>query len=330
MILGGDYELAISEGAAKEDMIDKMKLEGSYDDSSFDREYRSLWSGDAQNAFFSSDVYEKCRQLLQPEHEYSGRTSKSGYYILGVDVGRFKCTTEVCVFKVTPQPQGSALKSLVNIYTYDAEDFEIQSINIKKLFYKYKCRTAVIDANGVGAGFVDFLTKSQIDPETADELPAFGVEGGSYDSVMDEYKAVNRTSGIEKDALYLIKANAPINTEGYAYVKTQLASRKIKLLIDEREASAKLMETKVGQNMTPEERAEYLLPFNETTILKNQLLNLVQDNEGNQNIILKQHNRGIEKDKVSAFMYGLYYIKQEEDKKKRNKSRDLSGFMFFS
>lgn len=330
MILGGDYELAISEGAAKEDMIDKMKLEGSYDDSSFDREYRSLWSGDAQNAFFSSDVYEKCRQLLQPEYEYSGRTSKSGYYILGVDVGRFKCTTEVCVFKVTPQPQGSALKSLVNIYTYEAEDFEVQSINIKKLFYKYKCRTAVIDANGVGAGFVDFLTKSQIDPETADELPAFGVEGGSYDSVMDEYKAVNRTSGIEKDALYLIKANAPINTEGYAYVKTQLASRKIKLLIDEREASAKLMETKVGQNMTPEERAEYLLPFNETTILKNQLLNLVQDNEGNQNIILKQHNRGIEKDKVSAFMYGLYYIKQEEDKKKKNKSRDLSNFMFFS
>ena len=38
MILGGDYELAIIEGAVKEDMIDEMKLNGTYNESSFDRE----------------------------------------------------------------------------------------------------------------------------------------------------------------------------------------------------------------------------------------------------------------------------------------------------
>ena len=70
---------------------------------------------------------------MQPEYEYSGRSSKSAYYVLGVDVGRFKCTTEVCVIKVTPQVQGSALKTLVNLYTYEAEDFEEQAIKIKKL-----------------------------------------------------------------------------------------------------------------------------------------------------------------------------------------------------
>ena len=58
--------------------------------------------------------------------------------MLGIDVGRFGCTTEVCVFKVTPQIQGTALKALVNLYTYEAEDFEKQAIHIKKLFYKYK------------------------------------------------------------------------------------------------------------------------------------------------------------------------------------------------
>lgn len=67
-----------------------------------------------------------------------------------MDVGRFKCTTEVMVFKVIPQPIGPYLKSLVNIYTYEAEHFEEQAINIKKLFYLYKARAIAIDANGVG------------------------------------------------------------------------------------------------------------------------------------------------------------------------------------
>ena len=53
-----------------------------------------------------------------------GPPGKNAYYVLGVDVGRFKCTTEVCVFKVTPQSQGVATKSLVNIYTMQDEHFE--------------------------------------------------------------------------------------------------------------------------------------------------------------------------------------------------------------
>jgi hypothetical protein len=55
---------------------------------------------------------------LQPEKEYSGRTSKNGYYVISVDVGRIGCTTEAMIIKVTPQPQGSALKTLVNLYTF--------------------------------------------------------------------------------------------------------------------------------------------------------------------------------------------------------------------
>ena len=129
--------------------------------------------------------------------------------------------------------------------------------------------------------------------------------------------------------MYLIKANAPINTEAHSYCQTQISSGKIKFLIDERDAKIKLMSTKVGQEMTPEQRAERLIPFTLTTILKEQMLNLVEENEG-VNIILKQANRGIKKDKFSAFEYGLYYIKQQEDRKKDRHSRDVSKMMFFS
>lgn len=237
-------------------------------------------------------------------------------------------TTEAIVFKVTPQPQGTALKSVVNIYTYDAEHFENQAIELKKLYYKYKARIIAIDANGLGLGLIDFLTSAQVDPVSGDILPPFGVEGGTSEDAIGPYKKI-RGNNIEDNALYLIKANAPLNTEAYTYSQTQLSSGKIKFLIDESLAKTNLMETKVGQNMDSEERNEKLKPFVLTSILRDQMLNLVESNEG-VNIILKRSSTGIKKDKFSAFIYGLYYIKQEEDKDRKRKKKNITDFMFFN
>lgn len=328
VVLGGTWRVPVMEKLLKKSFIEELKLDGTYNDSSFAREYESEWSGDAENAFFSAEKIDKHRVLLQPEYEFSGRSNKNAFYILAVDVGRLKCTTEVCIFKVTPQVQGASLKTLVNLYSYEAEDFEQQAINIKKLYYKYKAKTAVIDANGLGVGLVDFMTKAQIDPETGEELRAFGVEGGTSEDIVEQYKKI-RGENIENDAMYLIKATAPINTEAHSYVQTQLFSGKVKFLIDESQAKVKLMSTKKGQQMTSEERGEYLLPFTLTTILREQMLNLVEENEG-VNIILKQSNRSIPKDKFSAFEYGLFYIKQDEDRRKKRKKSGISKMMFFT
>ena len=59
------------------------------------------------------------------------------------------------------------------------------------------------------------------------------------------------------------------------------------------------------------------------------MLNLIEDNEG-VNIILKQDSKTIPKDKFSAFIYGLYYIKQEEDRLKKRRKRNISDFMLYS
>ena len=324
IVLGGTWRVPVMEGLLSKSFIEELKLDGTYNDSSFAREYNSEWSGEMENAFFSAEKFDRHRQLLQPEYEYSGRSSKDAYYVIGVDVGRKGCTSEACVFKVTPQAQGASIKTLVNMYSWDEEHFEDQAVNIKKIFYKYKARKVVIDANGLGIGLVDFMVKSQIDPETGDFLPDFGVENDEENF----YKRF-RTSNTEEEAMYLVKANAPINTEAHTYVQTQLASGKIKFLIDETQAKVKLMATKMGQQMDASKRAEYLQPFVYTSILKEQMLNLFEENEGT-NIILKQSSRGIKKDKFSAFEYGLYYIKQEEDKKKRKKKRNIADMLLFN
>ena len=323
MIMGGTWRIPVLMGLLDKTFIRDLKLDGTFNESSFDREYESRWSGTIEDAFFNAEQFDHNRILKQPEYEYSGRSTKNAYYVLACDVGRKGCDTVICVFKVTPQPN-IALISLVNIYTMSDAHFEDQSIKLKKLYYKYKAKKLVIDGNGLGIGLVDYLVKGQTDPDTGDILPDFGVENDED----GEYKKY-RSENCEENALWIIKANAPINTEAHANAQSQMSSGHVKMLIDERVAKVKLMGTKRGQDMKPEERAEYLKPFTLTSILKEEMMNLREENEG-VNIILKQANKGIKKDKFSAFEYGLYYIKQEEDRKRKKRKKRFSDMLFLN
>ena len=239
--LGGTYRIPVLVKLLDKNFIKDLKMDGTFNETSFGREYESKWSGTVEDAFFNAEVFDRNRILNQPEYEASGRSSKLAYYVLAVDVGRKGCDSVVCVFKVTPQAQGVSTKTLVNIYTFNDEHFEDQAIKLKRLFYKYGAQRLVIDGNGMGIGLVDYMVKAQTDPETSEIFPDFGV----YNDEEQYYKKY-KTANTEIDAMYIIKANAPINTEAHANARSQLASGKVKFLIDERVAKNKLLATKVG------------------------------------------------------------------------------------
>lgn len=324
IIMGGTYRIPVLMKLLDANFIKDLKMDGTFNESSFDREYESKWSGTVEDAFFNAEIFDRNRILNQPEYEASGRNSKLASYVLAVDVGRKGCDSVICVFKVTPQSQGGSIKSLVNLYTLSDEHFEDQTIKLKKLYYRYNADRIVIDGNGLGIGLIDYMVKTQIDPETNEIFPDFGVVNDD-DLFYKKYK----TSNTVLDAMYIIKANAPLNTEAHAIAKSQLASGKVKFLIDERVAKNKLLAKKKGQTMTPEQRAEELKPFTLTSILKEEMMNLREETEG-VNIILKQANKSIRKDKFSAFEYGLYYLKLEEDKKKKRKKFNAKDWCFLN
>ena len=324
IIMGGTYRIPVLMKLLDANFIKDLKMDGTFNESSFDREYESKWSGTVEDAFFNAEIFDRNRVLNQPEYEASGRNSKLASYVLAVDVGRKGCDSVICVFKVTPQSQGGSIKSLVNIYTLSDEHFEDQTIKLKKLYYKYNADRIVIDGNGLGIGLIDYMVKTQIDPETNEIFPDFGVVNDD-ELFYKKYKTANTVL----DAMYIIKANAPLNTEAHAIAKSQLASGKVKFLIDERIAKNKLLAKKKGQTMTPEQRAEELKPFTLTSILKEEMMNLREETEG-VNIILKQANKSIRKDKFSAFEYGLYYLKLEEDKKKKRKKFNAKDWCFLN
>ena len=324
MIMGGTYRVPVLTGLLDKNFVSDLKQDPTFNETAFQREYESKWAGSVADAFFDPEMFDHNRILKQPEYEASGRSNKLAYYVIGVDVGRKGCDTVATVIKVTPQSNGAAIKTVVNIFSVTDEHFEDQAIFIKKLYYKFKARRMVVDGNGLGIGLIDYLVKPQVDPITNDIVPDFGI----YNDDENYYKKY-QTQDCETNAIYIIKANAPINTEAHANVQVQLSSGKLKFLIDEREAKAKLMGQKVGQKMTPEQRADYLKPFTLTSILKEEMMNLREENEG-VNIILKQANKLIKKDKFSSLEYALYYIKQEEESKKKKHKMDVSKLMFFN
>ena len=88
IVLGGTYRTPMMERLLSKNFISDLKMDGTFNEASFDREYNSIWAGSVEGAFFDPERFDKCRDIQLAENEASKRTSDKGYYLLGVDVGR--------------------------------------------------------------------------------------------------------------------------------------------------------------------------------------------------------------------------------------------------
>lgn len=309
IVLGGTYKIPIIAGLQNMDFIRQQKLNGTFNPTSFGREYLSKWSIGSENAYFPGEVFDRYRSIQEPVFEREENLGKGVQYIMSIDVGRFRDQSEVVIWKDVPQIGTTSTKYLVNIVSLTGMPFDEQAIEIKLLYNKYKPERAVIDGTGLGAGLIDELIKPQVDLRTNQYLNPWGVmndEKGYYRSFV--------TADTIRDVLYIIKATAAFNTEMYANLQTQLTTGKLRFLIDERQAKLKAdsSRAKKFKEMNDSDKADWIVPFTQTSLLKDQLLNLEQKNDG-VNIILARTNANIRKDKVSAMGYGLWYIKTEID-----------------
>ena len=303
------------------------QADATYDDTTFAMEYGSVWSGVADGSFFDPDTFEKWRTVENPDMKYDNRT-KGGYYVMGVDVGRFGCTTEIVIMKVVPSVHTKFPKKYIqNIFSYEGENFVYQAINLKRLFNRYQCKVCVLDGNGLGAGLVDNLVLDQDDPDTGETLYGWGVLN-KYDEDMDRYSKYE-TSNTIHDALYVVKANRELNSSLYAYTQAQLMAGRVRFPISSQAAEANLLSLEKGKAMTRGQREDYLMPFKQTDILKLQMLNLVIKDDVVGAIVLKQSNTRLNKDKFSALIYALYWCKMEDEKAGKRKS-NFGDFVFFS
>ena len=105
----------------------------------------------------------------------------------------------------------------------------------------------------------------------------------------------------------------------------------VNFLISEQEAKTKLMATKVGQRMRPEQRIARLMPHELTSILINEIMNLkIKPTGVNNQIAVEQINKRMNKDKFSALEMGIYrMVELENEKNSRRRNRGLKRKLTF-
>jgi hypothetical protein len=112
-VIGGDFEIPVAYGLLDENFVKELKMDGTYNEMSFSREYGSRWSGSIEGSFYDSDLFDRQRILEEPEKVKDYSAPKGTYYSFGLDVGRLNDTSELVVTKVMPDKNGVSKKEVV-------------------------------------------------------------------------------------------------------------------------------------------------------------------------------------------------------------------------
>lgn len=324
-VWGCDYRVPLHFGLLDKTFLKEIKMSATYKDDTFAREYMGIWTGGGSDSWFDFDRMIKYRKLINPESQQNIRDNPNGFYILSVDVGRLGCQTVVTVFKVLPR-ENEFVINVVNIYvigkTAETKSFPAQSLELKRIVDAFNPKEVVVDANGMGIGFMDFLAQETPDPANGKSYPG--------------YCSINLDSHSKKmypncvPLIYGIKASASLQPQIDSNCYAKVFSGRVRFLAREQEIKTRLMESKKGQKMKIEKRVQRLLPHEMTTRLFEEMANLRLKGVGND-IKLEQVNTNMTKDKFSSFEYGLWRIKEIEEeyyKKARKKSSRRKLFFY--
>ena len=193
-------------------------------------------------------------------------------------------------------------------------------------------KVATFAEHNAGIGLLDAMAVPSIDNKTGESFPPY------YAFNNDHHLPPEKTKeGVEpwpelNAIIYDIKAGAGNDDEIHSYFISQINNNSVQLLADERIVREKLLKTKKGQKMSTYDRREFLLPYDMTSRLIDELNNLKLKPTGTKNEFkIERISKSIEKDRFSSMEYGLYRVKYYEEKNKRRANvRDFSQYNFFT
>lgn len=327
-VMGCDYRVPLLHGLLDKDFINKLRMSPSFNEESFATEYLSRWRGGAEDAWFNYDKLQKYRKIKNPESKAVARNGSDQFYLLSMDCGRYHDQSPICVFRVNIR-QGRFYSTLVNLVvigrTEESKVFSRQAADLKHYIELYNPREVVIDTNGVGAGFADFMIQESMDGE-GHQYPPYGFFND------DNYKKTQPKNCAE--ILYSFKANSTLKSKIHGNCYSRLTSGMVHFLIKENEAKSALLSTKIGQKMTTEQRVKRLMPHEMTTKLFEEMGNMRLRRTGaGLDIVLEPINTRLPDDKYMAFAYGLWRIKELEEeyqKKRKVHSNGLRQLVYFT
>jgi hypothetical protein len=170
-------------------------------------------------------------------------------------------------------------------------NFTSQAIEIKKIKKLFNAKMVVVDGNGLGVGLIDELLKENLDNATGESFEC-------WDTVNTDNEPEVR--GCEK-CVFDLKPQTDQNGIIVAFID-MVESSKIRLL------EKRVMDT---VDINSKDSVGNILPYMQTDTLVEEIANL-QIKHGTK-LSLTQVLKKIDKDRIMSLMYGLWYIKNNEN-----------------
>jgi hypothetical protein len=310
-----DYLTSIHHGLLSKKRIQKERESSDFDEVSFMMEYENLMYGQNSNAIFKLEDITKNRKLKNPFYpisnlDYSSQKNKKKeklrdgeIRIIGIDIalmgGNANDATVLTCMRLIPNGD-KYLRKVSYIETIEGKHTDDQAIRIKQLFEDFQASYIALDTHGNGMSVYDALVKVLYDEERDVEYDAWCAFND------DEMKKRAKTPN-PLPVVFSIKAGSRINHEIATSLRVNLQSSNIEILINEIEAKEILSEKKYYQNASVEEKVFMELPFLQTTLLVNELVNLEHEIVGGY-IKIKEKS-GKRKDRYSSLGFCNYLAK---------------------
>ena len=330
---GLSYEIPLHYGLIdKETMLDQ-RYSNTVSEDSFARENLSIWTGNSADAWLDSRRLNRHRSLLKCERKATASPQNpDAWYLIGCDVGRYSANTAIMVVKVLPGTQRFRKNIVYTEVINGANYITEQAPRLKKLIQLYEPREIVIDGNGPGIGLMDAMVLPSFDQKTGEQFPAYFTFNDENHLPPEMKKEQDEPNAHYNAIIYDIKAGSSNEDAINSAFLTSINNGSTSFLAHERIIKDKLMQTKKGQKMTAYDRRVFLLPYEMTSRLMDEMNNLRLRPTGIENKYkVERISQSIEKDRFSALEYALYRVKYYEDKEIfKKKKKNIGQFGFFT
>lgn len=301
-------------------MRKELEAEGGADEITWSMEMDSLWFGQNENSFFSYSSFADNREIQKADypyenHEFFGKRKKpepmkrkdGELRVLVIDVASTpkKDSDNTIIEYISAKESSSGYKRAVKyIESMNGEKITEQALRIKQLWYDFNIDYVVLDVLNVGRELYAMLTKTTYDIERDIEYPPLICFNDA------DYKEwAYEKNGIE--CVFAFKATPDINHNMAKSLEANLKEKKIKFLITENEFRDNM--TKQNEKYLEkdiDERLRLELPYVNTTIMINEILNLEYTITSGR--IKIQEVGKARKDRYSALAMGNFFISQLE------------------
>lgn len=331
-VCGLPYQLSIKEKLLDPRQVEDEMSESDFNQFTFDMEMSCLWQGSADGALYRYDDVSKNRKLtkvwypkkisdlLQDKKIKIPDKVNGEVRILSVDIAlmsskkRDNDASSIFVTQSIPNRSERYMSNVVYSENIEGVVTDELVLKIRKYFNEFEADYLVIDGRGLGLPVIDALGKDIYDDETGEIMPALACFNNPELAERCRVKGAPRV-------IYAVIATSELNSAMALGLREAFRQGKIHLPIHELDCEDEVLKDLKGyKGLDYTSKALLQMPYYNTTLLINELINLTYEPKGN---IIRVHEKsGFRKDRYSSLSYNYYLISQLELKLKKPEEED--------